>query len=82
MAHISLHLHPRLLSPLGSRISSSRTAEMWNNLSQSRPFLLESLFSLFVLFSLSLSSRAAHGWRKALRLLSSVRGNFFSHCRF
>lgn len=49
MAHISLHLHPHLLSPLGGRISSRRTAEMWNNLSQSHPFLLESSFSLWVL---------------------------------
>lgn len=44
MLHISPHLHPRLLSPPGSRLGSSRTAEMWNNLSQSRPLLLESSF--------------------------------------
>lgn len=44
---------------------------MWNNLSQSRPFLLESSFSLGVLpppppHPPTFEGRAAHGWQKAL----------------
>lgn len=47
MAHISLHLHLPLLSPPGSQNGSSRNAEIWNNISQSHPFLLERTFSLW-----------------------------------
>lgn len=71
MLHISLHLHARLFSPPGSRMGSSRTTEMWNNLSQSRPFLLESS-----------PPGAARGWREALWLFSDAGGKLVSLCRF
>lgn len=62
MAHISLHLHPSLLSPPGSQNGSSRNAEMRNDLSQSRPFLLN-VPSPSGSPHLTFEGRTAHGWR-------------------
>lgn len=62
MAHISLHLHPSLLSPPGSRNGSSRNAEMRNDLSQPRPFLLN-VPSPSGSPHLTFEGGTAHGWR-------------------